>query len=119
MDTRRRGMPPYARKVCVMTTRYTEAEFQRDLTKVARENGWVVFHLANAKGNPPGFPDLMLVPTWVNHLPKGVQFWELKVGRGKLSVEQAKYLDCLSKAGSNAHVVTEDDWLWAKNVLVG
>ena len=40
-----------------------EKDFQKQITKIARENGWVVYHFRKAIGNPKGWPDLTLIPT--------------------------------------------------------
>lgn len=89
----------------------TESEFLKQVCEVARLHGWEYAHFTpaqNARGrwltnmicSRSGFPDLVLVN------PRGKKnliFAELKVGRNKLSVNQAIWRSALGIAGAEIY----------------
>lgn len=84
-----------------------EADWQRDIERLAQANGWFVFHIYNASQSRPGFPDLVLIRERV--------IWvELKARstttnrRGKLSPEQEMWRDMLKAAGQEYYVWFDD-----------
>ena len=84
----------------------TEAAFQKQVIKWARQLGWLVFHCATDSsrgrsvrggGCGQGFPDLVLA-----HPQRGVIFAELKTPCGRVSAAQKKWLGVLARA--DAHI---------------
>jgi VRR-NUC domain-containing protein len=62
--------------------------------------GWIVYHTHDSRRSEPGFPDLVLVSP-----RQGRILWrELKTARGRVSVEQQKWLDALRAAGQDVGV---------------
>ena len=91
----------------------TERELQDWIVAAARLLGWRVAHYRAARTaqgwrtpvsyDGRGLPDLLLVR-------ERVVFAEIKVGRNRLSQEQATWLEVLRDAGAEAHVWTDADW---------
>lgn len=77
----------------------TERQFQSQVVKVAKLNGWLVYHTFDSRRSEPGFPDLVLV--------KGerVIFAELKSEQGRVRPEQVEWLERLSVAKEMKAVV--------------
>ena len=105
----------------------SEAEFQGQVVKLARDLGWgvslaawkseaeqlamfgelpvaelsgIVFHPRFSVGNEPGWPDLVLI----RRRDRRVLFRELKSDTGRVSDRQAAVLDLLSACGLDAGV---------------
>jgi len=77
----------------------TEAEddFQRWVTDFADWHGWAWYHVTDSRKTKPGFPDLVLVR-------ERVLYRELKTDTGRLTPEQAGWLNRLTAAGADAGV---------------
>ena len=83
----------------------TEAHFQSQVVRLARQLGWRVFFTSNSKGSPPGWPDLVLVR------PPHMLMWELKSERGLVTATQAETLDLLMACTElGVGVVRPADW---------
>ena len=74
---------------------WTRAHFRPALTK----HGW----RTPVQADGAGFPDLVLVR-------ERVLFVELKATRGRLSQEQAHWINALRRAGADVFVWRPDDW---------
>lgn len=94
-----------------------EAEFQRQVTKIAESFGWLVCHVGRARvgkrwvtpTSVAGFPDLVLVR------PPQCVFLELKRKGGRSTDEQRRWIGALQAcAGVEAYIVdpTDADDLW-------
>jgi len=96
----------------------SEAQFQRQVMKIAAEWGWRVVHIGRARVGKrwitptrgpdgevvKGFPDLVLVR------PPDVVFLELKKRGGVVSAEQRAWISDLQKcADVEAYIVGPDD----------
>ena len=99
----------------------TEAEFQGALVELAEVLGWRWIHQRPAKtdkgwrtavegSHAKGWPDIVFCR-------ERVVFVELKGPRGKLSDEQADWLDALRRAGAEAYCWWPDDWDQVVEVL--
>ena len=84
-----------------------EAIFQDQVVRMARGQGWLVFHPAPFQVRPgvwrsdgKGFPDLVLVSPH----GRGIIFAELKADGGKLSDEQIKWGEALVKSGGEYYL---------------
>lgn len=94
--------------------RELERDFQGAVIEAARLSGWRVAHFRPARtrhgwrtpvaADGAGFPDLLLV--------RGAQLVaaELKSARGKVTPEQADWLDALDGAGVAVYVWKPADW---------
>lgn len=98
----------------------SEAEFQRWVLKVARENGWKINHVYRSKladGQwrttcSVGWPDLTLVRDG------RIVFAELKDHRGKVDPAQDEWLDSLASVdAAEVHVWRPADWRIVAKVL--
>lgn len=81
----------------------TEHEFQREVIRIARANGWLIYHATPTQVRPgrwvtaqsghPGFPDLVLA-----HYTKAAMIVaELKTDTGKTTPEQMDWLMALDR----------------------
>lgn len=97
----------------------TEAQFQQQVTDLARTAGWRVYHTYRSTRSPSGFPDL----TMVHPLAGIVVFAELKVGKNRPTPAQWQWLTDLGMVGNGRHVGayfwTPSDWPRIQAVLVG
>jgi len=94
----------------------TEAELQDAVVAAARLFGYRVAHFRSARtargwrtpvaADGAGFPDLCLAR------PGELAFVELKAAEGRLSADQAAWLDVLGRTGRcGVHVWRPEDWL--------
>lgn len=91
----------------------SEAEFQRDVVKLARDLGWHHHHERFSIGSPSGLPDLLL---W--RPGDRLLFAELKrVGR-EPTARQAAVIESLRAAGQETYVWTPLDFDEIHAVLV-
>jgi hypothetical protein len=84
----------------------SEAGFQTWVVAAARLYGWTVAHFRPAKTNKgwrtpvsadgKGYPDLTMCHSGRDGMPARLIFAELKAARGKLSPEQAAWMERLS-----------------------
>lgn len=104
-----------------MVAPISEAQFQAQVIEAAHHLGYRIAHFRpamNAKGqwrtpvaaDAKGFPDLIMVrPDSARWAPR-VIFVELKTDRGRLSSEQAAWLDALSSAGQETYLWRPKMW---------
>ena len=78
-----------------------ESAFQKHVVNYATKLGWNINK--NTVADQPGFPDLMLVKE-----PQ-IIYAELKTERGKVSIEQWKWLWRLTDSGQEAYVWRPSD----------
>lgn len=97
----------------------TEANWQKIVIKIAEEYGWKWYHppdnIPNKAGRrqsvKAGYPDLTLVRN--NRLI----FIELKTNKGKATEQQEDWLEALSKAGAETHILRPKDILKVHKIL--
>jgi hypothetical protein len=82
----------------------TEAELYESTRELCRWLRVLVYHAYNSRRSEPSWPDLVLVGA------SGLLFRELKAGRGRLTRDQAMWLDRLDAAGADADVWRPIDW---------
>ena len=93
---------------------WSEAEFTRQVIKLAQSCGWLIAHFrpAQAKsgnwmtavqGDGKGFPDLVLTR-------EDTVFRELKVGKNKLTADQEKWIARLKASGADATTWHPEEW---------
>jgi hypothetical protein len=79
----------------------SEKAFQAAVMRVAREHGWLAYHVHDSRRSLPGYPDLTLV-----HPARHVAIWaELKVAGGQLTLQQAHWLAALGQVRETAAFV--------------
>ncbi len=69
--------------------RITESAWQTQVCRMARQQGFAIYHTRYALGSEPGFPDLVLIR------PPRVVFTELKTDHGRLTDKQRFWADLL------------------------
>ena len=67
----------------------TEADMQAGIVEAAQLAGWLCYHTRDSRGSAAGFPDLVLVR------PPEMLFLELKGPGGRVSDEQAEWIEAL------------------------
>ena len=83
----------------------TEADFQADILKLARQLGWLAYHTHDSRRSPEGFPDLVLCR------PPEVLFIELKTATGRLTNGQREWFKALVESNRvTAAVFRPADW---------
>ena len=89
----------------------TEADFLAQVRAHAKQQGWLFFHTHDARGSEPGFPDcVFLLPPGQQHQGRLV-FAELKSRIGKLTAEQALWINLLQKvSGIECYLWRPGDW---------
>ncbi len=83
----------------------TEKDWQTQVVKLAKAQGWHVYHTQDSRRSEPGFPDLVMV--------RGVQviFLELKTETGKVTDAQAEWIGKLGKVKRvDAAVARPSQW---------
>jgi len=91
----------------------SEAAFMADVVRLARRNGFLVYHTHTSKRSAPGFPDLVLAR------PPLLIVAELKVGRNLPTPEQGEWLSAFREAGVRAVVWRPADWPEIERTLAG
>lgn len=82
-----------------------ERSLQAAVLELAGLLGWATYHTFDSRRSAPGFPDLVLVR------PPRIVFAELKAGRGRLSLDQHRWLDLLAGCpGVEAYLWTPAQW---------
>jgi hypothetical protein len=91
-----------------------EAEFQQQVTDLARQLGWGVCHVSDSRrvtasgrvvgdSSAAGLPDLILIR-------ERVVWAELKAPRGRLRPRQVEFIAALEGAGQEVYVWRPADW---------
>jgi hypothetical protein len=82
-----------------------ERAFLALVRRLARDQGYLVYHTHRSDKSEPGFPDLVCVK------PGRLIFAELKSQRGKLTTEQQTWLSLLARSipGVEVHTWRPDD----------
>ena len=78
----------------------TEAEFQSDITRIARLTGWRCYHTFNSRRSDAGYPDLTLVNATAGFMVLA----ELKTDRGKLTAAQREWIADVRRTGQHGLV---------------
>lgn len=86
-----------------MSGRESEAGFQVAVINMAMYSGWKVYHTYDSRRSVPGYPDLTLVRD-------RILFRELKLDKGRLTVDQEEWIERLNAAGGDAGVWRPADW---------
>lgn len=87
------------------TLQPTEREFQRQIVRLAKILGWLVYHPWLSVHSTSGFPDLVLVR------PPRVIFAEIKTAGGKITTHQVAWLRLLGECPQvEAYLWRPDDW---------
>ena len=90
----------------------SEKEFQARIVKLAKENGWLVYHTRDSRGSQEGYPDLTMARR------ARIVFAELKVKGRKLTKAQDEWLNVLEECpGAEAHLWTPGCWSEIEKVL--
>lgn len=97
----------------VRIRKLTEKEFMAQVVALAGLCGWKVYHTYDSRRSVAGYPDLTLIRGRV------LVVAELKVGRNKLTPEQAAWVAAFEGAGIPAYLWTPDSWDDIEAVLVG
>lgn len=102
----------------------SEKEFMGQVIDLAHLRGWIIAHfrpsqtqsgrwVTAVQADGEGFPDLfMLRPDRRQSVAA-----ELKVGRGRTSAEQERWLDAMDQCGIAAYVWRPEDWAEIERVL--
>lgn len=81
-----------------------EKDWQQQVTRLARLEGWRVMHHLISRGTEPGWPDLVLTR------PPELLIVELKAERGRVTPAQRTWLDDLAACGVEVHVWRPSDF---------
>jgi hypothetical protein len=84
----------------------SEKAFMAAVVRLARDHGWLAYHVHDSRKSLPGYPDLTLV-----HPQRHVALWaELKVPGGVLTLQQAHWLKALGQVErTEAHLWMPED----------
>ena len=102
-----------------MLRQIKESEWQKTVERIARFNGWLVYHAPDNKPDArgrvqnitAGFPDLVLVKN------ETLIFAELKSEIGKISSEQDAWLNAISACQVLTFVWRPSDLSEVRNIL--
>lgn len=102
----------------------SEQDFQEQVLGLAALYGWTAYHVPDSRRcTAKGFPDLVLLfpGCVVNgvHRPPQVLFRELKTSSGRLSKEQLRWIEVMSRAGLDADIWRPHDWARIVEILKG
>jgi hypothetical protein len=82
-----------------------EKHFMADVIKLAKQNGWLVYHTHNSRKSQAGFPDLCMVRF------QRLLFVELKTETGKMTAAQHDWFDAINKVpGTACYLWRPSDW---------
>jgi VRR-NUC domain-containing protein len=81
----------------------TERQWQKEVVRLARYGGWLVFHVYEAKRVVAGWPDLQLLR------PPEFVVVELKTADGKLTIDQEDILRRFRACNIETHVWRPSD----------
>lgn len=76
----------------------TERDWQAQVLAIASAANWLTYHTHDSRRSTAGFPDLTLVRG-----PRMI-FAELKTQKGRVTVEQQKWLDALGAASVEVYL---------------
>lgn len=89
----------------------TEKGFMGRVVRLAKTHGWLCYHTHRSDKSAPGFPDVVLCKPASLSAEGRLVFAELKSRTGKLTVEQAQWLDVLRHTGRcEVYVWRPTDW---------
>ncbi len=80
-----------------------EGRFMARVMALAKGHGWLCYHTRDSRHSPAGFPDLVLARPWSSTSRGRLLFAELKSRQGKVTQEQAVWIDVLR------HTISEVD----------
>jgi hypothetical protein len=80
-----------------------EKDFQAEVVKFAKRNGWKAFHVHDSRKSEKGWPDLVLVR-------ERILFAELKSETGTTTPDQDDWLEALRRAGAEVYLWRPRDW---------
>ena len=89
----------------------TEAEWQRQIVEYAELHGWLCYHTHDSRRSQAGYPDLTLVRYG------RLVFAELKTQHGRVSREQAVWLNALEGTGARCYLWRPAQWQEVQEVL--
>lgn len=91
----------------------SEKEFMSQVIQLAQLFRWKIYHTHNSRKSVAGFPDLLML--------RGAKMIvaELKVGRNKITSDQADWLTWFRVAGAKSYLWTPDHWSEIESVLKG
>ncbi len=89
----------------------SEKELQADVVRFAKRHGWLVYHTTDSRKSAAGFPDLILLRGSVLIVA------ELKTATGKVTADQATWLESFRAAGVATYLWRPGDWLVIQRVL--
>lgn len=102
----------------VINESISEKEFMDVVIQAAELLGWKVSHTWLSIHSPSGYPDLTLARENNEDGSASLIFLELKKQSGKLTQEQAAWLELLSRVqGVVAKCVRPSDWLEIEKLL--
>ena len=94
----------------------SEREFQKQVVALLRLHGFFrIFHPYDSRRSEPGWPDL----TAVSVRQRRVLYLELKTEKGRVSAAQQDWIDHLTEAGAEAHVVRPSQWRELERIIAG
>lgn len=93
-----------------VTRRYrtgdTERKFMLRTQRLGNEFGWMSYHTHDSRGSEPGFPDVVFV-----HADAGVtMFIEFKTDKGRLTIDQCRWMAAFLRAGRMGCCQRADVW---------
>lgn len=88
----------------------SEAEFQAEVERIAKERGWRAYHTRDSRKSAKGFLDLVLVR-------ERVVWAELKAEDGRPTADQLNWIDDLRAAGEEVYVWKPSDMAEVLSVL--
>mgnify|MGYP000998023045 CR=1 FL=1 len=81
----------------------SEKAFMAEVVKLAKREGWRVYHTHDSRKSEAGFPDLVLVR-------ERIIYAELKTATGRLTAAQSNWLEAIRDTGTSAFEWRPKDW---------
>ena len=85
-------------------TPQSEKQFQADVIRHAKRQAWKCYHTHDSRRSAAGFPDLVLIRNGK------LMVVELKTDVGRVSAEQATWLELFAECGVPAMTWRPKDW---------
>lgn len=85
----------------------SERTFMQAIIRLAKQQGYMIFHVYDSRRSPEGFMDLVLVHPTARERP--ALFWELKTATGQVTPAQAAWVDALDGRTTVSRVVRPAD----------